>query len=520
MEKIQEHIVKDPQVSKKDKALLAIRNPFLIRREINDRSLYEFIKYFWDEICNDDFIDNWHLQVFCKELEEIAYRVGNNEQKLYDLIVNVPPGMTKTIVFSIMFPAWCWTKWFWMRFICASYTAPLALESAEYSRDLIKSKKFQAVYPDLDIKEDKDNKSNFKIIKKLWVHKGFRPRIINGGNRYSTSVNGSVLGFHAHIQIVDDALDPKRAASVVELQKANRWCDGTLSTRKTNKKVSTLIIVMQRLHQDDPCGHLLEKAKRGKKKIKHLCLPGEIRNYSKFVSPPELIEKYSDDQLLDSKRLDWKALEEMEADLGQYGFAGQVGQNPVPPGGGMFKVDRFVYVTHIPGNNQVIKKFRYWDKAATVDAGCFTVGVLMWQLINGKYLIVDVKRGQWSSEDREAIMRATAEADGADVSIGIEQEPGSSGKDSAAASIKNLAGFHVILDSPHGDKPYRADPFSVQVNNGNVLLLQADWNHDYIEEFRFFPYGTYKDQVDASSGAFNQLASKRIAGNAFPKDKR
>ena len=79
------------------------------------------------------------------------------------------------------------------------------------------------------------------------------------------------------------------------------------------------------------------------------------------------------------------------------------------------------------------------------------------------------------------------------------------------ASIRNLIGFSVLVDPPKGDKVYRADPYSVQVNNGNVFLFRNDdWNREYIEEFRYFPRSRYKDQVDASSGAFNRLMQKKL----------
>jgi predicted phage terminase large subunit-like protein len=102
--------------------------------------------------------------------------------------------------------------------------------------------------------------------------------------------------------------------------------------------------------------------------------------------------------------------------------------------------------------------------------------------------------------------------DGKEVEIWVEQEPGSGGKDSAQSTILNLAGFKIRAETASGDKGDRADPFSVQVNEGNVsLLVNPMWNHTYIEEFRDFPFGMYKDQVDASSGAFNKLLSRKIA---------
>ena len=499
--------------SKLEWAQDAVKVPFALRRSINDESLFEFVKYFWSEVSNEEFKSNWHIEeVFCKELEMIAYRVADNLPKQYDLIFNVPPGTTKTIVCSIMFPAWCWTKWFWMRFITASHSAALSLESAEYSRDLVRSDKFKAVYPELSIKEDKDTKSNFKVVKKVQEFAGRESRILQGGNRYSTSVGGSLIGFHGHINIWDDLIDPLQAISEVQLSTANYWLDHGLSTRKVDKKVTTIIGIMQRLHQNDPTGHILEKKK---KNVRHICLPGEIRNYREQVKPQELIKYYRDD-LLDPIRMDWNVLADMEADIGQYGYAGQVGQKPTPPGGGMFKVDHFNIITSLPAPVNFVQTVRYWDKAGSEDSGAYTVGVKMSKIADGRtgalwFIVEDVKRGQWASEERERIIRQTAIADGPNVQIGIEQEPGSGGKESAEATIRNLAGFSCFAECPTGDKAFRADPYSVQVNNGNVMLLYGDWNHTFVEEYRFFPFSTYKDQVDAGSGAFNKLSAKRIA---------
>jgi len=497
---------------KRERMRQALENVYQIKAERCRRSLYHFIQEFWPVISNDTFIPNWHIEYLTEQLEQLAERVAKGLPKEHDLIINVPPGTTKTITCSIMFPVWCWTRWHWMRFITASYSGQLSLESAEYSRDLIRSTEFNQCFPELTIKQDKDTKSNFRVLKRM-------PNGVNrlGGNRYSTSVGGTLTGFHGHILIVDDPIDPNRAVSDVELRKANRWLDQTLSTRKVDKKTSATVLIMQRLHQNDPSGHLLAKAKEN---TFHICLPGEIRNYKEELKPAELASRYEKD-LLDAKRMPWFILKELEQDLGQYGFAGQIGQRPTPPGGGMFKVDHFQIVDALP-IGAIERTVRYWDKGATAGGGAYTVGVKMSKVImrdrtdnTPAYVVQDVKRGQWSTDEREAIIKQTAQADGTNVHVYFEQEPGSGGKESAEATARNLAGFVAKADSPTGDKVYRADPYSVQVNVGNVLLLRADWNNEFIEEHRNFPFSTYKDQVDAASGAFAKLAfpgKKRRAG--------
>lgn len=496
----------DPLISRERERIMmeALRNPFAIQRELNNRSLYAFLQYFWPLVSSQPFVHNWHIEYLCSELEKIAYQVAERRPREYDLIVNVPPGTTKTITCSIMFPAWVWTKWYTMRFITASYSAALALESADYCREIIRSTRFQALYPEIEIQSDKDVKSNFRIVKKTGSK---TKQELIGGSRYSTSVGGTLTGFHGDILIVDDPLNPAQAASDLELKTANHWCEQTLSTRKTEKDITTTIYIMQRLHQDDPAGHILSKQKNN---IRHICLPGEIRHYLPNLKPSELIKFYKDD-LLDPNRLPWRVLEDLEADLGQYGYAGQIGQDPTPPGGGMFKVGNFEIVNEFPDRSRVINTVRYWDKAGTTDAGAYTAGVKMSQLLNGRWIIEDVVRGRWSSERRESIIQQTAMIDTPVTTIWVEQEPGSGGKESAEGTIRGLAGFRVYAERPTGEKAIRADSYSVQVNNGSIAMIKAPWNHDFIEEHRFFPYSTYKDQVDAAAGAFNKLVAKRVA---------
>ena len=505
MELIAEKLTEAKQKATNELDILsqAIIDPHSSMRKLVKGSLYKFLQYFWPQYSDDDFISNWHIEYICEELEIVARRVAAGLPKEYDLIINVPPGSTKTAIVSIMFPLWCWVNWYWMRFITASYTAPLSLESAEYSRDIMRSDAWKRLFPELDIKQDKDTKSNFRIVKKIFHHRGQTPRLDRGGNRFSTSVSGTVMGFHGHINIWDDPIKPEGAISEAEIKKANYWMTNTLPFRKVDKRVTVTIGIMQRLHQNDPTGFLLREKKWA---IKHICLPGEIRNYKDNVKPKHLTSRYTEDGLLDGKRLDWIALKELEK-LGQYTYSGQVGQNPVPLGGGMFETDHIMIVDRVP--MQIDETVRYWDKAATDGSGAWTVGVKMARLVDGRWIILDVKRGQWGTNKRERIIKECAMADGQKVKVYVEQEPGSGGKDSVKATIMNLAGFAIYADRPTGDKAIRADPYSVQVNDGNVLMLRAMWNDIYIDELENFPFSVYKDQTDASSGAFNKLTQLR-----------
>jgi len=485
-----------------------ISNPHLLQREINNRSFYEFVKYFWSEISTEKLVDNWHIKVICDALQRLAERVSEGLPLEHDILLNVPPGSSKTTLTGILFPAWCWSRWYWMKIITASYSNTLALEPAEVCRDLIKSDRYQEIYPEIGIKGDKDQKSNFRVIKSVRYGKGTRVKQLVGGARFSTSVGGTLTGMHCHIWIVDDPLSAQDAISKVKRQTALHWMTQTLSLRKINKETTAGICVMQRLHPNDPAGHLLKLKEEKGKKLKHYCFPAELGPYGHKVRPFKY-RKFYTDGLFDVNRMPRQVLLDALIDLGQYGYAGQMGQDPAPPSGGMFKVDMINIVDTISTAGVIKSIVRYWDKAATKDGGAFTAGIKIAKTSAGKYIILDVKRGQWVSHEREQVIKATAEADGRNVSIWIEQEPGSGGKESAEQTIRMLDGYVCKAERSFGNKIYRADPFSVRVNLGDVYLIRAPWNSDLLEEMRLFPYSTYKDQIDAAGAGYAKLNGKK-----------
>jgi len=466
-------------------------------RSICKESFYHFVLEFWETIITEKFICNWHIPYLCNELQNVAERVFAGKPKDYDLIINVPPGSTKSTITSVMYPAWIWTRNPSIKFIGTSYGADLAEDLSRKNRDIILSDKYRACWPDVVIREDQNAKSYF-----LNTFGGFRIAVGTGG----------ITGYHGHFIVVDDPINPKEAASEADLKKANVWMNETLSTRKVDKANTPTILIMQRLHQNDPTANMIETSIAGR--IKHICLPAEE---SDQILPVSLVQKYRKG-LLDPVRLSADILKEAKKRLGEYGYAGQFGQHPVPIGGGMFKTDRIQF--EIPPDERDPRKWvkiiRYWDKAGTAGGGMFTVGAKMGKDIQGRIWLLDIRRGQWDSSRRESVIKQTAELDGRDLWIAIEQEPGSGGKESKDSTIRNLAGWKVLVDRPVGDKVMRADPLSIQVNNGNFFMRPAEWNLDYIDEMKFFPHSRFKDQVDASTGAFAQLVKeKRIIGALF-----
>jgi len=154
-------------------------------------------------------------------------------------------------------------------------------------------------------------------------------------------------------------------------------------------------------------------------------------------------------------------------------------------------------------------------KSAGVTRAAFTVGLKMGVTHEGELYVLDVIRVRLDSWARERLIRRTARLDGHHVTVGQETEPGSGGKESSQrTAVKTLhGGFRVRNVLVRGDKTTRADHFSVEVNKGAVVLIKGDWNREYVRELKYFPHGSYKDQVDASSGALTCLDTlKRPAG--------
>jgi predicted phage terminase large subunit-like protein len=457
-------------------------------------SFYHFVREFWGEIIPEDPIWNWHIRYLCDRLQAMAERVFRGQSREHDLVINIPPGTTKSTICSVMFPAWIWTRMRSARFIGASYTQQLAEDLAIKTRDIVTSDKYQSLFPTVRLREDQNTKKYF--------------RNTAGGYRYAVGSNGKVTGMHGHFIVIDDPLDPNEAASPADLKATNRWIKETLPSRKVDKRVTPTILVMQRLHQDDPTALFLAR-----KRIAHIKLPAERKD---GVLPEELGKNYRKG-LLDPIRLSKQDLKDAEDDLGEYGYASQFRQSPVPAGGGKFKVGRLKILTVKDLPKKWEKVIRAWDKAGTYEAGDYTAGVKMGKSVDGRYVVLDVQRKQLDSWLRERLIRDTAESDGYSVRILIEQSGGEGGKDSAEATVMNLAGFRVKIvkrGKSTGDKENRAEPFSSQVNGGNVYLLEGDWNEDFIEELKYFPFGKYDDQVDAASDAFNGLwrRKKRVGG--------
>jgi predicted phage terminase large subunit-like protein len=173
--------------------------------------------------------------------------------------------------------------------------------------------------------------------------------------------------------------------------------------------------------------------------------------------------------------------------------------------GGFFKREWFPVLDSPP--TDIVRKVRCWDLAATEPKKGkdpdWTAAVLMGATKTGTYLVLDVKRMRATPRDVEALVKRCADVDGRGVSIYMEQEPGSSGVTVIDHYTRNvLAGWRFYGVKTTGNKAERAGPFSSQAEAGNVRIVRAVWNRDFLDDLCGFPNGEHDDQVDAASGAF------------------
>lgn len=463
-----------------------------LQRSILKDDYYEFVKAMWHTISPEKPVWNWHIKYLCRKVQMMMERVFKGQKKVFDLCVNIPPGSTKSTVLSIMLPAWCWTRMPAFRFIGASYGGDIAQDLSMKTRDVVRSDLYRRLFPEIKWRADQDTKNYFMNTL--------------GGWRFSVGVKGDVTGRHAHLIVVDDPLNPEESYSDADIATSNRWIRETLSSRKVAKAVTPMILVMQRLHQDDPTAQFVARPN-----VFWVCLPAQLEPN---VRPVGLRKKYKNG-LLDPKRMPEEVLIN-ERVQGVVYFASQFLQNPVPRGGAMFEVDNLRVRTDAPKMRLVV---RAWDKAGVEGGkGAYTAGVKVGVDRDNKVWVLDVIRVRLNTYDREHLILRTARRDGPKCLVVVEQEGGSGGKADAEATVRNLLGYRVKIvkaSRETGDKERRATPASSMVNGGNVYLLKARWNREFVEELRYFPASRYKDQVDAFGMGFNEIATPRLRAGAM-----
>lgn len=455
-------------------------------RSLVGESLAEFSRRAWPVLEPVTPIKwGWCLDAICEHLEAVT----NGE--ITHLVMNVPPGSMKSLLTSVFWPAWEWgpRNLPHHRIISTSHSGNLALRDNIKARRLIKSDWYQRRWP-LDILDDQDTKFKFEN-----AQFGFR----------ECAAFTNMTGSRGDRVILDDPLSAEGANSDAERESAVRVFRETLPSRVNNEK-SSIVVIMQRLHERDPTGVILED----ELDYCHLCIPMEYEEDHPYASTryrPTKIgwsdPRTEEGQLMFPDRFPVTQINKLKKDLGAYASAGQLQQRPAPRGGGFMQLEWLngKYMNDAPTKFKCVA--RGWDLAgSTKKKSPWTRGAKVGIDFQDNVWLLDMKGIKGTPSQVEDLILQTAKQDGFTVLGSLPQDPGQAGKAQVEYLIKKLIGYPYTASPESGDKQTRAGPVASQMEMGNFYILRGPWVDAFIEEMVVFPAGKFSDQIDALSRAF------------------
>lgn len=449
---------------------------FTDAQKLLKENFYLFFCHYWSKICSDKFIESKHIKYIADELQHIGEKIIKREKPEYDwYIFNVPPGSTKSSLCSIMWPTWLLINDPSLFVINTSY-------SNELATDFIR-KSFQI----LDAEDFIDFFGAFEFTKK---NSDFIETKQNGG-RFAGSTGGSITGKHANVLIADDPISCEMSYSKAERDRANRFITQTLTTRKRDKDNTPIIMIMQRLHDEDPSGYVLSKAKKEGLKIKHICLPSELSSLSTNI------DLYSDG-LLDPNRMNREILKKIKSELGSFAFAGQFEQSPFPEEGGIIKREWFTKCS-----SEVVPKYLIWDcwidSAYTDKTKNDPTGIMFaaFDRSSQKIFIKLFRNAYLTLPDLIKQLPELYTDVGCDHRSRTFIEPKASGL-SLEQYLRQTKMNPMLIKTPlvSQGKQARIMSCSPSMQAGKWMLIDGGWHDDFIGQLCSFPNGKHDEAVD------------------------
>jgi predicted phage terminase large subunit-like protein len=298
-----------------------------IEKRACEQSLAEFIRRAWDVVePGEKYLHNWHIDMICAHLEAVTFEEEIDGRPYNRLLINVPPGLMKSLILNVFWPSWEWGPCAMphQRYLCAAHAQNLAIRDSMKMRRLVTSDWYRGYWGDrVKLTGDQNAKTKFET-----TATGFREAI----------AAGSITGARGTRVLIDDPHSVEGANSDAQRETTLEWFTEAVQTRLNNPVKSAIIVIMQRLHEDDVSGVILErKGFRGT--YDHICLP---MRYEKWRDGITTKLGYADPrteegELLFEDRFPEAVVDDLEAALGPYATAGQHQQTPAPRGGGIIK---------------------------------------------------------------------------------------------------------------------------------------------------------------------------------------
>lgn len=442
----------------------------------NHQRLYKFARTIYRARTNQEMLPNQHQLSICRRLEQVA--LGRVKR----LIINVPPRSGKTEIAVKAFIAWTIGLVPDAEFIHASYSKRLATSNAYDIRAMMQHETYRSIFPWVSLQDDSKAKDEF--------------RTSHGGIVYATGAEGTITGYGAGKMrdgfggaiIIDDPHKAGEATSPIMRQNVIDWYQTTIQSR-LNKPDTPIIVIMQRLHEDDLSGWLIGGGSG--EKWDSLVIPARDLDGSSFWPeqfPPDMLDR-------------------LEASS-PYVFAGQYMQRPSPLGGGIFKDEWWRFYDAIPP-----LKWRsiYADTAQkTKEQNDYSVFQCWGQTQTGQIVMLDMVRGKWEAPELETMARAFWQKHMAQAYHGPLRAFKVEDKVSGTGLIQKLKreGIPIIPIQRNVDKVTRAFDAAPYIQSGNVYIMSnIDHLSDFMSEASVFPNGTHDDMIDAAMSAISDMTA-------------
>lgn len=428
------------------------------------------------------FVPNWHYEHTNWQLDRVM------RGEIRRLIINVPPRSGKSMTTSIAWPLFVLGHDPTRRFIIASHTESLARKFSIDRRNIAQSPWYRRLFPAMRLDSSRPRDMEFTTTLR--------------GGILATGVGGAILGRGADIVVIDDPIKALDALSEAERRRVAEFYDNTLLTRLNDKRTGAIVIVMQRLHQDDLVGHVLE---RDDWEVVSLpAIAPEASSHQLSDNPHDLYHRAAG-ELLHATREPRDVLEQVRRAQGSLTFQAQYQQDPIPPGGNVIKREWLRLYKDSDQPEHFDRVLVSWDPASTIaETSDWSVGTV-WGAVGLDYYLIDLVRGRFEvPELRREIVRLSEYWE-AEVTL-IENS------DIGRAIAQDLVRQNLLrplLPRPRFDKEARLQAQSARFEAGQVhVAADAPWFGDFVSELVAFPNGRYDDQVDSTSQALNYLSSR------------
>lgn len=474
-----------------------------------------------------------HQQVIADALNRVVeYVETRGKQGTGRLMVLMPPQHGKSLTAANLFPAWALGNHPDWRFVVTSYNAKRADRNSKAVRDILSSPMYGRLFGASSGAADPVMLSSDSRGQSLWSLA--QPHT---GGMMSAGVTGSITGFDAQIVIIDDPFAGRDdAESQSQREKVVDWYQSQVYSRQQDGMA--IILFHTRWHPDDLAGYLIKEMVSNPRadQWEIVCLPALALDDTEYPADAETQQRWMMDgvylpmsdplgrapgEALCPEMTSQELLETIRENMNLYNWSSLYQQMPFTRTGGKFARKWFKVEDTIPADVKFVRAVWYWDNAAKSGSGDYSAGVLMAVDQYGRFWVLAVVRGQYSTLERRMKMRSSwiqAMARFGSLfsapPLWHQQDPGSAGLDSARDTNKYLSGLPAHFEPVSGDKETRADPWSSALEGDNVVLLKGPWNQAFIDEHVAFPKGRNDDQVDAASSAYTKLAGNLEVGMA------